>query len=243
MRKVILVYVILIMTAIMAFLAGYYVKGYYASIEMENYIKNVDALKEENMELKENLSRANDQLTNLRSENMELREKLESLESRISSLMTELKEKSDEIEKLKVMLNEKNESLLMLQNKVKKLKDSLMILKVDKELLITINSKIPDDREGAERFWRDTRKLAERVDPSLVQIVDEILYYIDDYFNWYESLSENATRQEVCEWIFSYYEDWGARQYDSLVSKFRSEVYSLIISHINEILAKMEEIP
>ena len=243
MKKLVPVYAILAVAIATAFLAGYYVKGYYASIEMDNYVRNLDALRKENIELREKLSRANEELTSLRSENMELKGKLESLESEISSLTAEVDEKSREVEKLKIVIDESNKSLSTLQNEVKKLKDSLAILRDDKKLLIIISSKIPDDRKGAEQFWRDARELVERVDPSLVQIVDRILYYIDDYFDWYESLSENATEQEVCEWIFSYYESWGAQQYDSLVSKFKSEVYNLIISHINEILVEMKEIP
>ena len=87
MKKLVPVYAILAVAIATAFLAGYYVKGYYASIEMNNYVRNLDALRKENIELREKLSRADEELTSLRSENMELKGKLESLESEISSLM------------------------------------------------------------------------------------------------------------------------------------------------------------
>jgi len=238
-----IVYAILVVAAIACFALGYHLGQEYMAQEIEVYRAKIDLLEMENLELEDRVKELEEELIELKSRNLELSKESEFLESRIDELTLELENAMKELEEAKKIAEEEKARSMELDEKISKLSKAVEKLKDDKELLLTLRARVPEAREDAERFWNDTRELIERIDPNMIPMIDEILYYLDSYFDWVEAAPpENATEEEVCEWIFNYTMNFEAQQYGRAIEDFRSAAYNLIISHLTEVLIALEEI-
>jgi len=236
-------YVVLVVAAITCFILGYHLGQAYMAQEVEAHRVKIDHLKKEILGLEDRVKELEDELMELRSKNVELLKVREALKSRIDELTSKLEKVTEELEEAKRVAEEEKAHGAELEDKLSKLSRAVEMLKDDKELLVALRAEVPETREGAERFWNDTRVLIERIDPNMVPMIDEILYYLDSYFDWVEAAPpENATREEVCEWLLNYTTNFEAQQYGRAIEDFRSAAYNLIISHLNEVLIALEEV-
>ena len=236
-------YVVLVVAAIICFILGYYLGQAYVAQEIEAYRMKIDHLRKENLGLEDRVSELEEELMRLKSENLKLSEGREALRSRVDELTSKLEKVTEELEEAKRVAEEERAHSAEVEDKLSKLSKAVEMLKDDKELLVTLRAEVPETREDAERFWNDTRELIERIDPNMAPMIDKILYYLDSYFDWVEAAPpENATREEVCEWLLNYTTNFEAQQYGRAIEDFRSAAYNLIISHLNEVLIALEEV-
>ncbi len=239
MAKAVILYVGVAVAVVAAFMAGYYLQEYYLGTENKVLQSELEKLRLENEALRAELAQVKSRLTSITLENDDLRASISSLERRVEELLSSLEEKENEVSSLLSRISEEEERASSLLQTLEKIRDSVSILEKDRELLVVLSESIPTTREDAERFWNDTRKLVERIEPNLVPTVDKILFYLDYYFDWLESIPQTDDPQAFCDWIFSYTVE--ADQYNRAIQEFRSEAYNIVLSHVNQVLLEVEE--
>ena len=239
MARVIILYVGVAVAIVAAFMAGYYLQEYYLGMENRMLKSELEKLRIENEALRAELSQVRSKLASITLENDDLKASISSLERRVDELLSSLEEKENEVSSLLSRLSEEEEQVSSLTQTLEKIRNSVSMLKKDRELLVVLSEGIPNTREEAERFWNDTRKLVERIEPNLVPTIDKILFYLDYYFDWLESVPQTEDPQAFCDWIFSYTVE--ADQYNRAIQEFRSEAYQIVLSHVNQVLLEVEE--
>ncbi|MEM1938000.1 MAG: hypothetical protein QXH14_07545, partial [Candidatus Caldarchaeum sp.] len=100
----------------------------------------------------------------------------------------------------------------------------------------------------ARQYWNETRALALKSDPNLVNTVDEVLASLDLYFDWIARFPPltGFSRQEIIAWC-PLWVDWqlnappGVENYSNAAQQFSQEVMLVVIGHIDSLTRALED--
>ena len=235
-----ILYLLILIVSVGFFLSGYYLSQYQLGSQLFINIAELEETRSRNIELTSRIRVLEDRILQLESEKTSLSIEAEKLNQELAGLIRELEDKSKEIVKINSSCNRCFRELNEIKNNLDRLAFASNKLRQAKELLIILKSEPPLNRTEAKIYWNDTRVGLYRLNPNLISTVDTIIYYIDYYFDWYESLPEDPSPDQICNWIFSYTVE--AREYESAISKLRDEIYVIVLTDLGEVLRIMEEI-
>lgn len=231
---------LILIIAIGFFFSGYYLSQYQLESRLSINIAELEEARSRNIELASRIRVLEDRVLQLESEKSSLSIEAEKLNQELNNLIRELEDKGKEIVKINSSCNICFRELDEIKNNLERLTFAINKLRQAKELLVILKSEPPLNRTEAKIYWNDTRVGLYRLNPNLVSTVDTIIYYVDYYFDWYESLPEDPSLDQICNWIFSYTVE--AREYESAISKLRDEIYIVVLTDIGEVLRILEEI-
>ncbi len=152
----------------------------------------------------------------------------------ITVLTNQLALKDDEIDLKDDEIAMKEGRIDALNETINKVKNSLSALENDRVLLVYMREDLPGTRESAKEYWGEVKNLSSQSDPNLRPLVDEVIMFIDPYFDWLDSEPDQGTEEEWEEWFVWDFFYTGAYQYGFAIDDFVNEVYLVIIRHIDE---------
>ncbi|MDW8358963.1 MAG: hypothetical protein RMK31_00055 [Candidatus Caldarchaeum sp.] len=207
----------------------------------------VKELRDENARLQNLLTQTNNQLSRLQSDYRSLQTQLENAETRARQLNERLASLERRADSLSSQLSSTSNELSKLRTKVDQVKNIMTLLENDRVLISWLRGGAPDDREGARQYWNETRALALKSDPNLVNTVDEILANLNLYFDWLARAPPltGTSRAEIIAWC-PLWIDWlinappGVDGYSEAVERFSQEVMLVVIGHIDSLMRVLE---
>jgi len=233
-------YLLILIMAVGLFLSGYYVEQYQLEKQLSINMAQLEEEKSRCMLLSSKIESLEDRILELESMRSNLTIEAEKLNQELSNLIVQLENKDKEIMKINSTCKECYDKLVKAEENLRKLKVVIDKLRQDRELLLLLKTTPPLNRTEAKVYWNDVRSGLYKINPNLLPTVDTIIYYLDYYFDWYESFPKNATQEQVCNWIFSYTVE--ASEYESAISKLRDEIYLIVITDLGEALRVMVEV-
>jgi len=231
---------LILIVAVGFFFSGYYLSHYQLGSQLSISMAELEEARSKNIELTSRIRVLEDRVLQLESEKIGLVIEAERLNQELSKLIAELENKDKEIARISSSCAGCYGELTDIKDNLRKLTLATNKLRQVKELLVILKSEPPLNRTEAEIYWNDTRAGLYRINPNLVPTVDTIIYYLDYYFDWFESSPKDASPEQVCNWIFSYTAE--AREYESAISRLRDEIYIIVLTELGEVLRIMEEI-
>lgn len=245
--------ILLIIAALVGLMIGFGLSYIYFQPRLESLNRNLS-------ETLEDLSRAEGQITQLQSELTDTRiekSNLEDMLSRtnatLSETMQELSVKKEELKKALeelssikdelAVMNEKiavkesqiaimSDKISIMEEKISKIEKTISKLENDRKLLIYLRIEMPETREDTFEYWQTIKNASIASDARLGPLVDEIMLYIDAYFDWLDKQpSPEASDEEWCIWLFERFLP-PVIEYDRAINRFTKEVYLVIITHI-----------
>lgn len=231
-------YLFILVIGIVLFLIGYCVSWFQFEGEISAKSVELERLQERNEKLNSEVKMLRERIIELESDKALLKEEVESLNEELNDLISKLESKNRELSELDYAFKTHYDELVRVKDELKKTTVAIEKLRQDRELLSILRTTPPLNRTEAKIYWNDTRTALYRINPNLVPTVDAIMYYLDHYFDWYESLPRNATREQVCEWMFAYPIE--AREYERNISKLREEIYMVIVTDLGYVLMVLE---
>ncbi|MCL7390172.1 MAG: hypothetical protein LZ173_09650 [Thaumarchaeota archaeon] len=233
-------YPLILIVAVGLFLSGYYVGQYQLEKQLSINKAQLEEEKSRCMLLSSKIESLENRVLELESIRSNLTIEAEKLNQELSNLIVQLENKDKEIVKINSTCKECRDKLAKMEDNLRKLKVVIDKLRQDRELLLLLKTTPPLNRSEAKIYWNDVRSGLYKINPNLIPTVDTIIYYLDYYFDWYESLPKNATQEQVCKWLFSYTVE--ASEYESAISKLRDEIYLIVITDLGEALRVMVEV-
>ncbi|MEM4173859.1 MAG: hypothetical protein QXV14_04630, partial [Candidatus Caldarchaeum sp.] len=198
-------YVLTVVAVLSLFLGAAAAATYYSMLLADSdarYQSLVNDLREQNTRLQNLLTETSNQLSRLQSDYRSVQTLLENAENRARQLSDRLTLLEKQAGETSSQLASVNGELSQLRSRVERVKNILTILENDRVLISWLRSGPPGDREGARQYWNETRALALKSDPNLVNTVDEVLASLDLYFDWIARFPPltGFSRQEIIAW-------------------------------------------
>lgn len=233
-------YSLILIVGIALFFLGYYAGWYQSREELSAKAAELEMLRDKNERMVLEVKELREKIIELESRNASLSAEVRILNEELEALISKLENKSKELLEMNYTCGVYYDELTRIRDNLGKLSAAIEKLRQDRELLSILRMSPPLNRTEAKIFWNDTRTSLYRINPNLIPTVDTIIYYLDHYFNWYESLPRNATREQVCEWLLAYPTE--AREYERHISKLREEVYAIMVADLGTVLGILEEV-
>lgn len=238
--KLPLKYLFVLSISVALFFTGYCLSWYQLGEEISVKSAELKMLRESNMKLNSEIKMLKEKIIALESDKALLEKEVEGLNEELINLISKLESKERELSEINYTHKMHYDELVRIKGKLEKLTIAVEKLRQDRELLSILRATPPLNRTEAKMFWNDTRITLYKINPNLIPTVDAIMHYLDHYFDWYESFPRNATREQVCEWIFALSPE--AREYERNISKLREEIYITIIADLGYVLGILEEV-
>ena len=131
-------------------------------------------------------------------------------------------------------LSEHVDSLTALEAEVMALKEEVAPLEAHRLLLVEVRKSTPATRKAATKYWRDLKRLAVKVDPSLGPKADRVLRLISVYFDWIEE-----TYTSSCDSVDALI-NTGAVDFGTVAADFEKDVLLTLINRMDAIVARAE---
>ncbi len=235
-----LLYLLILIAVVGFFILGYYEGQYQLEKQLSINMAQLEEEKSKCTLLASKIESLEDKILELESTRSSLTIEAEKLNQELSNLIAQLENKDKEIMKINLTCKECYSKTAKIEDNLRKLKAVTDKLRQDRELLLILKTSPPLNRTEAKIYWNDVRSGLYKINQNLVPTVDTIIYYLDYYFDWYESFPKDGTQEQICNWLFSYTIE--ANEYESAISKLRDEIYLIVITDLGEALRIMVEI-
>ena len=242
-----------ITAALIGILVGFGSCYLYYKPQVENLNMRLSNTLEDLSTAEEKITQLQSELTSVQAEKSRLEELASSLNSSLTETIQKLSDKENELKKALEDLNtmksrltamnetiaQKEEKIAMLnakistlEDRIDKIEEAISKLETDRTLLIYLRMELPETREAALEYWQRVKDISTRSDPRLGPLVDEIVPYIDAYYDWRAKMpGPDATKDEIADWLYELYFS-PAINYLRAIDRFTREAYLVIITHI-----------